>query len=119
MQALRHLDRATEKDQRWQAELNFKVSLPLQIMDRVPEATDHIVSALAQMKSHLKQVRYRGLSLRVCGRTLQLCTWRGCFLCAHMQVALARMQSQHVCAHRIPVSQSPCNTLPQLLTRIH
>ena len=57
MQALRHIDAAPEVDVRWQAEVHFKISIPLELSDRVDDAAKHINTAIAQLKYLLKQVR--------------------------------------------------------------
>lgn len=45
-----------QPDVRWEAEMHFKISVALELADRVGEATEHISIAQTQLKELIKQV---------------------------------------------------------------
>lgn len=45
-----------ELDTRWEAEIHFKVSNTMEIMDRGPEAQEHIQAAIKLMSKLVKEV---------------------------------------------------------------
>ena len=57
MQALTTVKELDELDPRWEAEVHFKVSNTMEIMDRGTEAQEHIQAALKLISKLIKEVR--------------------------------------------------------------
>lgn len=57
MQALATVKELDELDPRWEAEIHFKVSNTMEILDRGPEAQEHIQAAMKLISKLMKEVR--------------------------------------------------------------